>query len=278
MSPSTVSEHLGDVVLRPGADVHTTDSIAMDLADIVMDPISRTLTHVVVTPPRSHQQDRLVPLWLVNVSATQGLCVELDLRHVQQLQRVLATDFIRLPKDTIETEATVRFRTILNQPFFEDPRPPAEFITTSAVSRNDCPLHRGDVVFSTNDHVLGEIAAVLVHDDHVHAMVVRSSVDASRKYVIVPTDLIGELGAGTVILDIDRHEFRKLASTSIAAESTPARHGRQRLTQDAARRVRDVRTLLAGDDRSGTLAGRVPIRSRLNLRATTIRPTWMPQR
>jgi sporulation protein YlmC with PRC-barrel domain len=227
------SDRLDEIVLRPGADVYSTDRVAAKLTDIVVDPIARAITHLVVTPPGEHQQARLVPLWLVN-SSKDGIRVELDARHLKQLQRVLRTDFLRLPKADIEGEMTVRFRTVLIHPYFEDPWSAEELENSTGILRDDCPIHLGNDVVSNNDRFLGQIVALLVRDDRIHRMVVRSGLVGFHNNVIVPIDSIAEVMADMVILDIDRHQFRQLPSSSIVTVAKPTRDLKQQLEHLAA--------------------------------------------
>jgi len=227
------SDRLDEIVLRPGADVYSTDRVAAKLTDIVVDPIGRAITHLVVTPPGEHQQARLVPLWLVN-SSKDGLRVELDAQHLKQLQRVLRTDFLRLPKADIESAMTVRFRTVLNHPYFEDPWSAEELESSTGIPRDDCPIHLGNDVVSSNDRFLGQIVALLVRDDRIHRMVVRSGLVGFHNNVIVPIDSIAEVMADMVILDIDRHQFRQLPSSSIVTVAKPTRDLKQQLEHLAA--------------------------------------------
>jgi sporulation protein YlmC with PRC-barrel domain len=231
------------MVLRPGADVYSKDGVAAKLTDIVVDPITHSVTHVVVTPAGEHQQARLVPLWLVNASK-DGLRVELDNRFVKQLQRVLRTDFLRLPKTEIEGAMTVRFRTVLNHPYFEDPRPEEELKNSRGLARDDCPLHRGNDVISSNDRLLGQIVALLVHDDRIHGMVVRSGLVGFHNNVIVPTDSIAEVMADMVVLDIDRHQFRQLPVSSIVTVAKPTLDRKQHIDHLAASSWYTVRDFL----------------------------------
>lgn len=227
------AEQFGAMLLRPGADVLTTDGVAARLTDVIVDPISEHLTHLVVTPPGDHQHARLVPLWLVNTSDT-GLQVELDLRHLRQLQRVLRTDFVRRPKTAVHGAAEVRFRTILSPPYFVDPESPIDLRVREGIPIDDCSLRRGDDVVSSNDRLLGQIVAFLVRDEHIHAMVVRSGLVGFQNNVVVPIDTIAEILDGMVMLDIDRHQFRRLPKSSIEAVETPPAAGKKRFEQVAA--------------------------------------------
>lgn len=80
--------------LRIGQAVHSTDGVFGELADIVVDPTSATVTHIVVEPSKQHQQARLVPIWLVSVEG-EAVHIALAGPFVRQLQRVAFDDFVR---------------------------------------------------------------------------------------------------------------------------------------------------------------------------------------
>jgi hypothetical protein len=62
------------MLLQLGTTVHCTDGDFGELADFVILPLTRRVTHVVVSPPFHHSQARLVPIELIDVSeGTPGL-------------------------------------------------------------------------------------------------------------------------------------------------------------------------------------------------------------
>ncbi|MDX6562175.1 MAG: hypothetical protein QOD65_1989 [Gaiellales bacterium] len=62
------------MLLQLGTTVHCTDGNFGELADFVILPVTRRVTHVVVAPPFHHSQARLVPIELIGVSeGTPGL-------------------------------------------------------------------------------------------------------------------------------------------------------------------------------------------------------------
>jgi hypothetical protein len=62
------------MLLQLGTTVHCTDGNFGELADFVILPRTRRVTHVVVAPPFHHSQARLVPIELIDVAeGTPGL-------------------------------------------------------------------------------------------------------------------------------------------------------------------------------------------------------------
>lgn len=242
------ADDLNEQELRSGADVETKDHVVAKLTDVVVDPITHSVTHLVVTPPGQHQQPRLVPLWLLR-TANSSLQVDLDARHLKQLQRVLRTDFVRVNKTELphaEDRGSLagRFRTVLTHPYFEDDRSIEELSRSTGLLREECHLHRGSDVISSNDRLLGSIVAFLVHEDRIHAMIVKSGLTGFHSSVVVPVDAIAEVLADMVMLSIDRHEFRKLPEWEIATETKAARNRKEQLDDLVASSWYTVRDVL----------------------------------
>ncbi|NNF64144.1 MAG: hypothetical protein HKN07_07770 [Acidimicrobiia bacterium] len=210
------------MILRRGADVATTDGPFGTLADVVVDPIADQLTHLVVTPSGELQLDRLVPLWLTN-ETDDGIRIELDNQHVKQLQRSLSDDFVRSPTPPEVMEHDVRFRTVLYHPYFVDPEHESRWADScQGVPIKEFDVKCGSDVVSSNDRLLGSIVGFLVAEDNVHALAVRSGLVGFTHDVVVPLEAISEIVADMVLLDLDRHEFRKLRTTSVVS---PGRKG-----------------------------------------------------
>ena len=74
--------------LRLDAHVQTNDGLAGTLADIVLDPVKRSVTHVVVRAGDPDPTARLVPLQLVAGGADPGDALSLTCaaEHFEQLE------------------------------------------------------------------------------------------------------------------------------------------------------------------------------------------------
>lgn len=217
-------------MLRRGADVFATDGRFGTLADVVIDPIADELTHLVVAPDDQLQQARVVPRWLTS-ETDDGIKVELDVRHVKLLQRRLPGDFVRAaPPDRAEGDRfddDLRFKTVLYHPYFEDPSCDPGAMTGVAMAELD--LRCGSDVVSSNDRLLGRIVGFLIDDGLMRALIVRSGLAGFTHDVAVPIGLIADVVADMVLLDIDRHEFRALPTTT----AVPKGHARRNLVEVA---------------------------------------------
>jgi len=227
-------------MLRRNADVSSTDGEFGVLTDIVVDPIDNTLTHLVVTPIGVHRQPRLIPLWLVTEDRG-NIHVELDSAHVRQLQRALPGDFIRSNAPDIDTEHTVRFKTALRHPYFELPAPDGG--PSEGVAKAEWEIRSDSDVVSCNDRHLGRIVGFLVDDDQVWGIIVRSGLAGFQHDVIVGVDSIAEVLDHMVLLDLDRHQFRRLPRNRLVPRAEQVNARLDVVSQTGARlwyRLRDV--------------------------------------
>lgn len=221
------------MILRRGADVVATDGRFGTLADVVMDPITNELTHLVVAPDDQLHQARVVPRWLTS-ETDEGIRIELDTRHVKLLQRRLPGDYVRSTPRVQPDDDDLRFKTVLCHPYFEDPACDAGAMTGVAMSELD--LRCGCDVVSSNDRFLGRILGFLVDDGLVRALIVRSGLAGFTHDVAVPIGLIADVVADMVLLDIDRHEFRALPTTAVVPKGQ-ARRNLVEVAENAAVRI-----------------------------------------
>jgi len=182
----------------------------------------------------------VVPLWLTN-ETDAGIRVELDSRHIKQLQRSLADEYVRASPPEHDSGHDLRFKSVLYHPYFEDVS--CDLAGTVSVPIDVFDVRCGSDVISTNDRLLGKIVGFLVQEGRVVALIVRSGLVGFTHDVVVSIDSIAETIADMVLLDIDRHEFRRLPTTTVVA----ARH-RSRNPIDFAKNAA-VRTWYSTRDR-----------------------------
>src|SRR4051812_39407896 len=104
--------------LELGTPVRCSDAEVGELSDVVIDPVSRRLTHVVVGPKHDRAQSRLVPIDLVEPDAA-GLMLRCTLTEVQDLERLSEVTYLRAgerPPD--DPDWDVGIEQVLAMPYF----------------------------------------------------------------------------------------------------------------------------------------------------------------
>lgn len=87
------SESPNSTLFTAGAQVSCSDGPPCGkLTRVIIDPIQRTLTHLVVEP-RNEEQGRLVPLQLVKTSTPEQIDLECTLHEFNQLDAAQDTDY-----------------------------------------------------------------------------------------------------------------------------------------------------------------------------------------
>lgn len=201
-----------------GQPVHGTDGPFGEVADVVIDPIDRIVTHVVVEPKHSHQQARLVPLWLV-WERDGHLMVDLDLRHLRELRLVAETEYIRLdePIDLGE-DWDVGIETVLAAPMWPSTDEVYstdylnEHVTVAydRIPKGECEIRRASSIITYDGHTVGHVEGLLVDGDDVVAMVTtRGGVGLGHRRII-PMDAVAEVFNDQVRLSITRKAFNGL--------------------------------------------------------------------
>src|SRR3954462_11564363 len=77
-----------------GSGVRCTDAAFGELADVIVDPISRRVTHLVVKPHGHDERARLVPIDRAR-PAGDGLALDYSLAEVEALEPLHETAYVR---------------------------------------------------------------------------------------------------------------------------------------------------------------------------------------
>ncbi len=79
-----------------GSDARCTDGVCGEVSRVVVDPVARTVTHLVVEPKHQRGAGRLVPLDLLDATAT-GIQLRCTLKAFGDLRQAEETEFVAPP-------------------------------------------------------------------------------------------------------------------------------------------------------------------------------------
>ncbi len=99
-----------------GALVDCADGACGELERVVVDPVNRAITHVVVKRRHGHDVGRLVPIKVVEAATQQELRLRCTRAEFEDLEYAKETEFVPAPDGELEFRAQrgvvdVRFRT-----------------------------------------------------------------------------------------------------------------------------------------------------------------------
>jgi uncharacterized protein YrrD len=196
-------EHAGRPVairITEGMPVVSGDHVVGEVADVVIDPVRRRLTHLVVQPGHRHDMAHLIPIDAV-ASADDQLKLSWSADQVQSAPLVEETEFIDLERwphpDNGWNIGTSR---VLAWPYYGAGgigldmgfewgygRTPATTITTyDRIPSGTTEIRRTSEVVSSDDHVVGHVDGFIVDpaDGITHIVLERGHLWGHREITI----------------------------------------------------------------------------------------------
>jgi sporulation protein YlmC with PRC-barrel domain len=203
-----------------GTSVRCQDGELGELADIVVDPATRCVTHLVVQPLRSAVVGaRLVPIELAEADAGQQLialrCTREDFGNLDSVREF---SYGRLDDPPVEDhDWDVGVIDVLDLPSNPAGDPGAALYATEVglsydrIPKDDVELRRSSRVRSSDGRDLGHVQALLVdeHDKLTHFVLQHRRIFARRE-VQIPATSIQEIGNDAVTIAFTREQVRAL--------------------------------------------------------------------
>ena len=209
--PNMRSEGEG-MKLRLHQQVHAIDGKFGELADIVIDPVQRTLTHVVVEPPGQQSLARLVPISLVTL-LDDVVTVDLPLSVMRQLQRVSLDDFVPVGDGFVMEDGwDIGTQDVLARPYWDARTDGMSLGTLDRIPKTECEIRRGSEVTSADFQVVGHVEGFLADGDDLLAVLVTTTSLGSRRprRVIVPMSSVAQVFNNEIVLNLTRSDFDEL--------------------------------------------------------------------
>ncbi len=200
-----------------GAEVSCTDGICGDVIRVVVDPIARTVTHLVVEPKHRIALGRLVPLTLID-SATGELRLRCTLAQFEKLDWAEETQFL-LGNGGYPGYSPGQ---VLTWPYYSlggggglamgnIPQP----VIIAKVPLGEVAVRRGERVHAT-DGPIGRVQGLVVDPDdhHVTHVLLEEGHLWGRKEVAIPINAVTEVDNG-IRLNISKQEVEDLPSVDV---------------------------------------------------------------
>jgi sporulation protein YlmC with PRC-barrel domain len=209
--------------LRLDSHVQTTDGLSGTLADVVLDPVKRAVTHVVVRAGDPDPAARLVPLQLVGGGEAGG-ALSLTCTAAQFAQLESIQGYAYLPVDerpAPDSEWDVGVEDVVMMPSYQGADlgvytaeiDPNVGVTYDRVPKGEVEIRRASVVASSDEHELGAVGAVVVEDGRITHVVVEHGHLWWHRVVSVPIESVATLETNAIGLSLTKGEFGKLPST-----------------------------------------------------------------
>ena len=219
--------------LEIGNRVRCTDGVYGELADIVIDPLEKRVTHLVVQPQQGEGGARLVPIQQVKGRDDEQREIELvcTLEEAQGFESVHAGAYLRLGESPAEDpDWDVGVEDVLAMPYYaglDDDvgtywGEPDSHVTMyyDRVPKGEVEVRRASVVISADGHSLGEVDGFVVDaDEHITHFVLERGHLWGRKEVTIPIGAVAKVESDAVHVALSKDEVGALRAVRVG------RHG-----------------------------------------------------
>ncbi len=139
-----------------GAEVSCTDGACGKLSRMVVDPLARVVTHLIVEPRRGHEPARLVPLGLVD-SAAGGIQLNCTSAEFDVLNPAEETRFITDDMDVPNYRPT----DVVFWPHYGYRGAGGDLVTSDTIPVGEVEVRRGEHVHAS-DGEIGQVEGLVV--------------------------------------------------------------------------------------------------------------------
>jgi sporulation protein YlmC with PRC-barrel domain len=216
--------------LEIGVRVRCTDGVYGELADIVIDPLEKRVTHLVVKPEQDEGGARLVPIQLAKSGDDTQREIELacTLGEAQEFESVHEGAYLRLGESPAEDpDWDVGIEDVLAMPYYGvygvETAPGAVdsyAVTYDRVPKGEVEVRRASAVISADGHSLGEVDGFVVDaDEHITHFVLERGHLWGRKEVTIPIGAVARVESDAVHVALSKDEVGALPAVRVG------RHG-----------------------------------------------------
>lgn len=196
-----------------GADVSCTEGVCGEVSRVVVDPVARTVTHLVVEPKHFHGSGRLVPLDLVDAT-TGEIRLRCTLADFEELDPAEETQFL---PDTPGYPGYDPDQ-VLAMPYYGMGMGATyvpQTITYDTVPLDEVEVRRGEHVHATDGHI-GRVQGLVIDPSshHVTHVLLQEGHLWGRKEVAIPISAVTEIDDG-IRLNLTKQQVQDLPPVDI---------------------------------------------------------------
>jgi len=209
--------------LQLGGKVQCTDGPFGDLADVVVDPIARRVTHLVVQPHKHHERARLVPVERAS-AAGDGIALDCSVADVEALEPVHESAYLRVGELPVaDPEWEIGTQDVLALPLYQemdgmgsviDPDPHV-IVNYDRIPKHEVEIRRSSAVMSADGHHLGHVDGFLVGSGETTDIVLERGHLWGRREVVIPAAAVARVENDLVTLSVTKDEVGALATRHV---------------------------------------------------------------
>jgi sporulation protein YlmC with PRC-barrel domain len=211
--------------LELGTPVRCTDAELGELADVVIDPLSKQITHVVVRSTHGKiAPSRLIPIDLVDRDAERDICLTCTAGEASKCDPVQDFAYVRLDEMPVDDPKwDVGIERALALPYYQTDDPSFAYpyddhvgVTYDRVPKGEVEVRRSSVVSTSDDEAVGHVDGFLVDDDdHITHIVLARGHLWKKREVTIPMNAIDKVETDLVTLKLTRQELGELPAVKV---------------------------------------------------------------
>ena len=209
-----------------GSPVRCSDAAFGRLADVVVDPTTRRVTHLVVETHETYRRSRLVPVDLARPGGEAELQLTCSVGEAEELPLVDEVDYLRLGELPVDDpEWDVGISQMLALPYYQSVDLPGAGIPDydrgvtvryDRVPKGEVEIRRSSAVSSSDDHVLGRVDGFVVDDEQqISHIVLERGHLWGRREVAIPIGGVSRVENDAVALSLSKAEVEALAPMTL---------------------------------------------------------------
>lgn len=195
------------------------------LADLVVDPVAKRVTHLVVKPKHGPGESHLVPIELVEpTEQVGGIALTCSRAELDVLPPVEEFAYLRLGEvPTDDPDWDVGVSEPLALPYYDSTglAGPVDAVgdmgvVYDRVPKGEVEVRRSSRVMSADEHYLGDVDGFLLDDgDHITHFVLERGHLWGRREVTVPIGAVESVESDVVTLKLSKDEVGDLPSHKV---------------------------------------------------------------
>jgi sporulation protein YlmC with PRC-barrel domain len=201
-----------EMVFAIGVDAICTDGVCGEVIRVVVDPVARAVTHIVVEPKHRKGLGRLVPLDLVDATASE-VRLRCTMHAFEQLPYAEETQFL----PGLSGYAGYGDGDVLLWPYYglsagEGPGP----VTFDTVPLGEVAVRRGEQVHAS-DGAIGRVQGLVIDpgSHHVSHVLLQEGHLWGRRQVAIPISAVTGISDDGIRLSVSKQEVEDLTPVDL---------------------------------------------------------------
>jgi len=205
---------------RIGADASCADGACGQVSRVIVNPVAREVTHLVVDPKRRYGPERLVPVDLVD-APTDQIRLRCTLAEFQTLRPAEETESVPDldPTGHAPLRGQTRYRLAGGLVWPVRDRGESEAsqeVTVDSVPFGEVEVHRAQTLLAT-DGEIGQVQGLVVEPGghHVAHVLLQKGHLWGHKEVAIPIGAVTKIGTLLIQLSLTKHQVKDLPPVDI---------------------------------------------------------------